>query len=75
MTADAVIADWVPWSTGETVRYRTKLAAAAALRRALDEEGYVIVPRVATANMCMAQGNPSYPTREIWNAMVKESQR
>lgn len=52
-----------------------RVAFLRAMEAALALEGLVIVPRVATADMCMAQGNPSYPTREIWNAMVKESQR
>lgn len=81
MSADAVIAGWVPWSAGDAARFGTKLAAAAELRRALDEAGFVIVPRVATEAMARAgwehTGDPCWLENvgEAWSAMIQESQR
>ena len=81
MTADDVIAAWVPWSAGEAGRYSTKLAAAAELRRRLDEAGFVIVPRVATEAMIKHSGNTPMTgvlaclSEQVWNAMIRQSQR
>lgn len=83
MTADAVIADWVPWSTGDAARYRTRAEAVADLRYRLYEAGFVIVPRVATQGMLLAcetaiSGGSMTDTRALlsgtWDAMIQESQ-
>lgn len=80
-----MIAGWVPWSAGDAARYGTKLAAAAELRRALDEAGFVIVPRVASEPMMHAArdwssvkyGKPigKDASDGCWNVMIQESQR
>lgn len=83
MSADAVIAAWVPWSSGDAGRYGTKLAAAAELRRVLDEAGYVIVPRVATSVMkTVGYYSDAWVNEKsieaaggVWDVMIQESQR
>lgn len=84
MTADAVIADWVPWSTGDAARYRTKAEAVVDLRYRLREAGFVIVPSEPSQGMLLAceaaiADGSMTDTRVLlsgaWTAMIKESQR
>jgi hypothetical protein len=87
MTADEIIYAWVPWSTGEAARYKTKADAVADLRYQLFEAGFVIVPRVASeavieAGCQEATNNGDYAEAgefvpringAVWKAMVEEA--
>lgn len=48
MTISVIIEAWMPWSTGDSARWKSKAEAVQDLRRQLNEAGFVIVPREPT---------------------------